>query len=322
MMDYITPEKPLESSLFHSLTGAEGLSMMPPEEDNDGEPLDPCTPAEKALIYMWIQQGASLEGIQVAEVEEETRSAIYRLFLFSGYFHPAIVHFPIALITISAVFIILFFKNEALSDDAAFYLLMFGTLSAIVACLFGWGFAERNAVAVTDLSQGINRHRWVAIIATVLALVSTILGWRSRNEIMEKSRSSMWKFGVILTAALMGLTGHQGGEEVYGEGMYERAAVKLIPEFWPFGSDKKEADKKEAESDANESGAANQGDGQPKGQAESDQKNSANGEPQSNNSQSTGDQNQKNEGGQNSQTNGTSDNKQASPPTDPTLNNK
>jgi hypothetical protein len=48
------------------------------------------------------------------------------------------------------------------------------------------------------------------------------------------SRSGSWKLGVLLTAALMGIVGHQGGEEVYGEGFYDRAAERLIPEYWPF----------------------------------------------------------------------------------------
>ena len=44
--EYLTAGKPLESPLFQSLTGAGGLSQMPPEEDNDGNELDPCTPSE------------------------------------------------------------------------------------------------------------------------------------------------------------------------------------------------------------------------------------------------------------------------------------
>lgn len=250
LAEYVTAGEPLESPLFQSLTAAGGLSQMPPEEDNDGNLLDPCTPSEMALIYMWIRQGASLEGVKVEQQEEEKKSSAYRLFLFSGYFHPAIVHFPIALITISAFFIIFFFRNDALSDDAAFFLLLFGTLASIAASVMGWAFADKNPVAITDFSIGINRHRWFGIGATVLALISTILGWRARNEVLA-NRSGAWKFGVILTAALMGWVGHQGGEEVYGEGMYERAAEKLIPEFWPFGFEEKEKPNKGGDEKAN-----------------------------------------------------------------------
>ena len=236
LQEYIEPEKPLESPLFQSLTGSNDLSRMPPEEDNNGDPLDPCSSSERALIYLWIQQGASLEGVPVVEEEKNTDSAPYRILIFSGHFHPAIVHFPIALITISAFFIIFFFRNEAISDDAAYYLLFFGTLSSIVACVLGWGFAEKNPVSISDMDLGVNRHRWFGILGTVIALVSTIIGWRARSEIMSRNRGSngMWKFGVILTAALMGWVGHQGGELVYNEGFYERAAEKYIPEYWPF----------------------------------------------------------------------------------------
>ncbi|MEC9094906.1 MAG: hypothetical protein VX438_19515, partial [Planctomycetota bacterium] len=96
---------------------------------------------------------------------------------------------------------------------------------------------------LTNFELGINRHRWFGIGATVLAIITTVIGWRARNEVMLVNRSGMWKFGVILTAALMGVVGHQGGEEVYGEGVYERAAEKLIPEYWPFASEDKENSK-------------------------------------------------------------------------------
>ena len=261
LLEYVTAGEPLESGLYQSLTGAEGLSVMPPEEDNDGNALDPCTNSEMALIYLWIQQGGSLAGVKVEPKEEATQSAARRIFLFTGYFHPAVVHFPIALITMSAVFIVLFFRIESLSDDAAYYLLFFGTLSSIVACVFGWAFADKNPVALTDFSIGINRHRWFGIGATVLALVSVILGWRARNEVIGK-RSGLWKFGVIITAALMGLVGHQGGEEVYGEGMYERAAQKLIPEFWPFGEPEKSDQAKPNQKGEGESPDPANGEGQ------------------------------------------------------------
>ncbi|MEC9092252.1 MAG: c-type cytochrome domain-containing protein, partial [Planctomycetota bacterium] len=135
LQDYLTPGKPLESSLFQSLTGSNDLPQMPPEEDDEGDPLEPCLQSEIALIYLWIQQGASFEGVNtnVAKPKEQSLSPAYRIFLFSGYFHPAVVHFPIALITLSAFFIIFFFRNESISDDAAFYLLLFGTLSSVVA---------------------------------------------------------------------------------------------------------------------------------------------------------------------------------------------
>lgn len=264
LQEYIVAGRPLESNLYLSLTGAEGLSVMPPEEDNDGNPLDPVTNAEMTLIYHWIQQGASLAGLEVEEKKEEPKSAAYRIFLFSGYFHPAVVHFPIALITMSAFFIVVFFRIESLSDDAAYYLLFFGTLSAVVASVLGWGFADKNPVSITDMSLGINRHRWFGIGGTALAIVCTVLGWRSRSEVIGQ-RSGLWKFGVILTAVMMGIVGHQGGEEVYGEGVYERAAEKLIPEYWPFGEKGAEvegpqpnADNSATDTDDSQSDAADQ----------------------------------------------------------------
>ena len=304
LMEYVVAEKPLESALFQCLTASNDLSQMPPEEDNEGNPLEPCTQSEMALIFLWIQQGASFEGVKVEEKEEETRSGIQRLFLFSGYFHPAIVHFPIALITMSAFFIIVFFRNETLSDDAAFFLLLFGTLAAIAASVLGWAFADKNPVAVTDFTIGINRHRWFGIGATALALISTILGWRARSDMNGKSGGA-WKFGVILTAALMGLVGHQGGEEVYGEGMYERAAEKLIPEYWPFGKDD------EKQGDENQPAEKEKDDSDDQGNSGDSQN-----QPEDDNSSNDADPDDKGS----PTDDGNSDDKKGGPPVDPTIN--
>ena len=233
LMEFVVIGKPLESGLYRSITGTHGQEKMPPAEDNEGNALTPLAKGDLALLYLWIQQGASLENVKVEKIPKDDRSVPTRVFLFTGYFHPAIVHFPIALLTISAFFIVFCFRNASLSDDAAYYLLLLGTLSAIVSSVLGWAFAERSPVDIWDFSLGINRHRWFGIGATSLAVISTVLGWRSRNEVIG-SRSGSWKLGVLLTAALIGIVGHQGGEEVYGEGFYDRAAERLIPEYWPF----------------------------------------------------------------------------------------
>lgn len=240
--DYIEAGKPLESTFYQSILGTDGMSKMPPEEDDDGNPLAPLSELEVLAIHTWISQGASFEGAEIKEKVEETRAIVYRSFLFSGYFHPAVVHFPIALFTISAFFIIFCFRSETLSDDAAYYLLLLGTLSSVVACVFGWAFADRNPVDIWDISKGINRHRWVGIGVTVVAMIATVLGWRTRNDVMGKRSNGMWKFGTVICAALIGLVGHQGGEEVYGEGFYDKAAEKLDIPFWPFKPDKEVKD--------------------------------------------------------------------------------
>lgn len=314
--EYVVSGKPLESGIFQSLTGSNDLSQMPPEEDNDGNPLEPCTPSEMALIFLWIQQGASFEGVPVEEKKEEApKSPAERIFLFSGYFHPAIVHFPIALITMSAFFIIVFFRNDALSDDAAFYLLLFGALSSIVACVFGWAFAERNPVAMTDMALGINRHRWFGIGATVLALISTFLGWRARNEVLS-NRSGLWKFGVIITAALMGVVGHQGGEEVYGEGVYDRAAQKLIPEYWPFAKeDQKKTEEQSDQPDPNKN-ADEKGEN---GEVEDNKQAEANNGESQTQEKEAENQSNSNKGGDDEGGQSGDDDKSGPPPTDPTI---
>lgn len=305
--DYIESGKPLESVLYQSILGTDGMSKMPPEEDDDGNELTPLTELEVLAIHSWISQGASFEGAEIKEKVEETRAIAYRSFLFSGYFHPAIVHFPIALFTISAFFIIFCFRSEVLADDAAFYLLMIGTLSSIVACVFGWAFAERSPVNIWDISMGINRHRWLGIVATVIGLIATVLGWRARNDVMGKRNNGMWKFGAIICAALIGLVGHQGGEEVYGEGFYDKAAEKLDIPFWPFRED---ADADQPEGKVEQAGEEN-GD---KNEAKADPDANPAGESKPDDEPSDGEKSDENGTGTKEK-----EKKSDSPPVDPTI---
>ena len=302
--DYIESGKPLESSLYQSILGTDGMSKMPPEEDDDGNELAPLTELEVLAIHSWISQGASFEGAEIKEKVEDTRAIAYRSFLFSGYFHPAIVHFPIALFTISAFFIIFCFRSEVLADDAAFYLLMIGTLSSIVACVFGWAFAERSPVNIWDISIGINRHRWLGIVVTVIGLIATVLGWRARNDVMGKRNNGMWKFGTIICAAIIGLVGHQGGEEVYGEGFYDKAAEKLDIPFWPF---------REAKESDQADGKAEQADG------EDSEKNGANKDSNSDLADESKPDDEPSDGGENGSGTSEEEKKSDSPPVDPTI---
>ena len=143
--------------------------------------------------------------------------------------HPVLVHFPIALILMSAGIVVLRVKWKGLSEDAAAYCLYIGAAGAVLACVTGWAFAEYKAygddlfVVFTMPEEQIKQseetmfyHRWFGILTTVAAVILSVLCARARRG---KAVGTTWKAGVVVTAFFVGLVGHWGGEMVYGKGI-------------------------------------------------------------------------------------------------------
>ena len=242
LLDFHEPGDASSSDLYDVLVNEDRL--MPPE-DSGG----PLKPAEIALIKLWIDEGAVWpEGVVVGSdevqpavtepVEAETprtppneRPMHEKIWAFHGYFHPAVVHFPIALLTVAALFVVLHWLFKGNFREFAFYLLLLGALSSIVACTKGWAFAPERSLGggIFDVNHELFRHRWLGVGVAVFTCVLTLLAMRARKSHSKKAQFT-WQAGVILAAGLVGIAGHQGGELVYGEGLYDRAYEKYFGE--------------------------------------------------------------------------------------------
>jgi uncharacterized membrane protein len=242
LLDFHEPGDASSSDLYDVLVNEDRL--MPPE-DSGG----PLKPAEIALIKLWIDEGAVWpEGVVVGSdeaepagtesVEAETprippheRPLHEKIWAFHGFFHPAVVHFPIALLTVAALFIVLHWLFKGNFREFAFYLLLLGALSSIVACTKGWAFAPERSLGggIFDVNHELFRHRWLGVGVAVFTCLLTLLAMRARKSNSKKAQFT-WQAGVILAAGLVGIAGHQGGELVYGEGLYDRAYEKYFGE--------------------------------------------------------------------------------------------
>jgi uncharacterized membrane protein len=224
MFSYIEPGDLESSSLWGDYLATSDPEMrMPPVKHGQ-----PVPPVELAAIRVWIEEGAvwpetAPTASQAPAVE---RSLLGKLFMFSGHFHPAIVHFPIALLMVSALFVVLSFFSRASFEPAAFHLLWMGALSAVVASVVGWSFAEVRGYGdfwSTSWSEdAIARHRITGVLLSVLAVGLTVVAWVARHRNRFDLRMA-WLIGSGLLAAMVSLTGHQGGELTYGEDLYDRA---------------------------------------------------------------------------------------------------
>lgn len=238
-MAYLEPGDPESSPLYFDYLISEYEDMVMPPVAHGG----PLSPSELSIFNVWISEGADWpEGVEIAlpekldpkEVvavetpEAEPMSLPARMWAFQGYFHPATVHFPIALLLMGAGFVVLGWFIPAMGRDVPFVCLVIGSVFAIFSCMMGWSLAIEQGWG--GISKGpdteIFWHRWsgvtVAVLGTVLSVIA-ILDKRNPRRRLQK----FWTFGLLILAAMVGLVGHQGGELTYGHDFYDRAFNRL-----------------------------------------------------------------------------------------------
>lgn len=132
-----------------------------------------------------------------------------------SHLHPMLVHFPIALILIGFIadFIFLFYKKEAGLSMVGFYLLIMGTLSALVALLSGALFTSEMTGAASDVKETHELFAWITVINLILYSAYRIfIKVKGRETIILNRLSFAW-YG--LAAVFVSITGFFGGTLVY-----------------------------------------------------------------------------------------------------------
>jgi uncharacterized membrane protein len=133
----------------------------------------------------------------------------------TSHFHPMLVHFPIALVVFGFMFYFasLIFKKEAALVKTATYLLIVGTLTAIVALLSGILFTSELSGAAGEAQETHEMFAWVTV--GILSITSLL-----RLFVINKNKSNSalkWLEFVLygLAAASVSITGFFGGSLVY-----------------------------------------------------------------------------------------------------------
>ena len=131
------------------------------------------------------------------------------------HFHPMTVHFPVALIMVGflAELLSLFFKKEAWLSKASLWLMILGSLGAIVSYLTGEYFTVEYTGKAGDLKETHELFAkitmWVIIAATLIRL---FLSYLKKDE----SNIKWMVFILYFIAALsVAITGFLGGSLVY-----------------------------------------------------------------------------------------------------------
>lgn len=133
----------------------------------------------------------------------------------TSHIHPMIVHFPVALVIFGflADIAALLYKKEICLSKTGFYLLIIGTLAAIVTWLSGFIFTSDMSGAA-----GVRResHELFATVTVILLIITSVF----RIILMiKKTQTAGLKWIVLafygLAAFCVAITGFYGGTLVY-----------------------------------------------------------------------------------------------------------
>ncbi len=131
---------------------------------------------------------------------------------FCGRFHPMILHFPVALLTILLLFeVIAFFRTSKGFEAAMWILLILGWLSAVKASIFGVFLSWSGGYD----SETLYWHKWLGI---AVAILSTILVVPKLMYGIKKKKKFLHTYRVLLVgcAVLISFAGHYGANLTHG----------------------------------------------------------------------------------------------------------
>lgn len=222
LLSYIAPGDLASSSLWNDyLITSDPEMHMPPFKHGNA-----LSALELAAIRVWIEDGAEWPETASAVAAPPKKNYLLKVWTFVGYFHPAVVHFPIGLLLISSLFIVLAFVRRETFEPAAFHCLWIGAAGAVVASFAGWAFADIRGHgdfwSTHWNSDLIARHRISGVGVTAFAIALSIIAFIARRRTSSDMRL-VWLGGAICLAGLVSLVGHQGGELTYGEELFSRA---------------------------------------------------------------------------------------------------
>lgn len=126
-----------------------------------------------------------------------------------GQFHPLIVHLPIGILLVNALFVFLSkTKRYAGLSEAIPLTLFLGALSAVLACVTGWFLSQNGGYTEGVLTY----HKWLGIAVAVASLLLYF----------SKKHQNIWAW--LLIVGGLSVTGHYGGTLTHGEGYLFAAA--------------------------------------------------------------------------------------------------
>jgi uncharacterized membrane protein len=133
----------------------------------------------------------------------------------TSHFHPMLVHFPIALVVFGFLADLgnLLFRKEPCLSKTGFYLLIVGTLSALVAWLTGLLFTADLSGSAGDVKETHELFAWLTLGTLIVTSVIRILMLYRKSE----NTKLQWLAFILYALAMIfvSITGYYGGTLVY-----------------------------------------------------------------------------------------------------------
>ena len=141
---------------------------------------------------------------------------------FIGRFHPVLVHMPVGILMLAALFIALSVYDRFKSLKVAITIsLVTGMVSAVASCVTGFLLSKTDSYESTLLFK----HQWYAI---AVAIVSAIVLY-----LHLKNRETRWGAGLMVLLVM--ITGHLGGSITHGSDFLTKAFSSGGGGSDPFG---------------------------------------------------------------------------------------
>ncbi len=123
---------------------------------------------------------------------------------FLGRFHPVLVHLPIGILLIAAVFYVLSLREQYKGlQQATTVALLLGLLSAVASCISGYLLS----ISGDYEADMVSTHKWMGFAVATIAIVSYFLHTKKNNAVK-------WTIGLM--TLLIFITGHTGGSITHG----------------------------------------------------------------------------------------------------------
>lgn len=135
---------------------------------------------------------------------------------FIARLHPALIHFPIALVLAAAAAeaTAIAVGDKRWTGIAAANVRL-GAVFAVIAAIAGWRLASVPGAETTALLEW---HRWLGVVAAGMTLIAALATFAATAAAGTGHRLASWTYRTALFAAgaLVAAAGHLGGVLVWG----------------------------------------------------------------------------------------------------------
>jgi uncharacterized membrane protein len=129
---------------------------------------------------------------------------LFSLTEFIGRFHPVLVHLPIGMLLLAAIFQLISLKQKTASLGPAINITLFGgMMSAIFSAVSGYLLSTTEDYDASLIST----HQWFGIAVAVISIGAYIL---------NKLQNRYTKWVILIMTILVVITGHLGGSITHG----------------------------------------------------------------------------------------------------------